>query len=71
MNHKTEGFLYPFDAPYMTAEYIRRIFSDDALAKKLGENGRVRAQKRHDAARNLSDLNGIYASLAGGAEKKD
>jgi len=71
MNHKTEGFLYPFDAPYMMAEYIRRIFSDDALAKKLGENGRVRAQKRHDAARNLSDLNGIYASLAGGAEKKD
>lgn len=71
MNHGTEGFLYPFDAPYMLAEYLGRIFSDDALAAELGENGCIRAQRRHDAARNLSDLNEIYARLAGGAGKKD
>jgi glycosyltransferase involved in cell wall biosynthesis len=70
LDHGVEGFLYPFDAPYMMAEYIRRIFSDDVLAAKLSENGRLRAQERHDAARNLSDLNEIYARLASGAEKK-
>lgn len=70
LDHGVEGYLYPFDAPYMMAEYIRRIFADDTLAATLGANGSIRAQKRHDAVRNLSDLTEIYARLANGAEKK-
>jgi glycosyltransferase involved in cell wall biosynthesis len=68
--HGKEGFLYPFDAPYLLAENVRRIFADDALAMRLGENARVRAQKRHDPVQNLSDLNAIYVRLARGAERK-
>ena len=70
LDHGAEGFLYPFDAPYMMAEYIRDIFSDDALAKKLGDNGRIRAQKRHDAEHNLSELNEIYRCLSTGTDRK-
>lgn len=48
LEHKEEGFIYPFDESYMLAHYICEIFGNDKLATDLGNNARKRATVRFD-----------------------
>lgn len=63
MVHGSEGFLYPFDEPYMVAYYAKKIFDDNELAQEIGENARKHAIKTHDEVENLNTLIDIYNRL--------
>lgn len=60
---KQEGYLYQFDAPYMMAGYIDRIFQDDSMAVKMGKQARAHALKTHDKDKNFEELIGIYRQV--------
>lgn len=63
IEHKTDGFIYQPDAPYMLAYYIMEIFSDDNLAKKFSGNARQCALKTHNHAVNLETMLNIYRQI--------
>jgi glycosyltransferase involved in cell wall biosynthesis len=63
MEHGENGLLHRFEEVEMLASNICRIFADDELALKISENARVCAAKRHDGARNASDLYQIYQKM--------
>ena len=63
MEHGKEGFFYQADAPYLMAHFVCCIFGDDALARRLSENARVRAKQTHDPDRNHRRMLEIYAEL--------
>lgn len=63
MEHNKEGILYQETAPYMLADGVIRIFKDDTLAMKLGENAKKRAQKTHDREKNKQVLLDIYKKV--------
>lgn len=68
MEHNKEGILYQETAPYMLADGIIRIFRDDALAVRLGEGAKKRAEKTHDKENNKNTLLKIYELIS--AEEK-
>lgn len=57
------GLLYRFEEVEMLAENIRKIFTDDELAKTLSENGIQVAEKRHHLNVNLKQTIHIYKSI--------
>ena len=61
--HERDGFMYPFDAPYMLAYYTCRIFSDSDIANKFSQNAKLHAQKTHDCVENARVLYDIYQEL--------
>lgn len=63
LEHNKEGILYQEMAPYMLADAIIRIFSDDTLAVKLGENAKRRAEKTHNMEKNKITLLRIYEAI--------
>lgn len=65
LEHKTEGFLYPYDEPAMCAEYISKIFENDYLAMKLGKAARITALERHKPQTNVKNIIIIYKKLIG------
>lgn len=46
---REDGFIYPFDEPYMLAHYICQIFANPELAQSIGKKARENARKRFDA----------------------
>lgn len=64
LRHEEEGYIYPFDAPYMLAHYIGEIFDHPDLAKKLSENARAHAAVTHSPEKNNEALLAIYKELA-------
>ena len=63
INHNSEGFIYPFDEPYMIPYYIDKIFSDTGLANTLSKNARAHALITHSKENNCERLKEIYDSL--------
>lgn len=63
LQDKSEGFLYPFDEPYMLSHYINRIFSDDHLAIQLSQKAKSHALKTHDRIENTKNLVDIYTQI--------
>ena len=63
MNHPLEGFVYPFDEPYMLAYYIDKIFADDALARSLSANGKLHAAQTHNRKINADTMMEIYRQI--------
>ena len=63
MQHEVEGFIYQYDAPYMLAYYIDKIFSDDEVAVSLGMNARKRALVTHNPEINHRTMIGIYSTI--------
>lgn len=47
LNDGTEGLLYQYDAPYMLAYQIKRIFDSPELANSLSEGAKARAARDH------------------------
>lgn len=64
-NHGNDGFLYPFDADYMLAHYIIRIFEEtDTTVKDISNSAKVHAQSTHNAVKNKETLIAIYKQLS-------
>jgi len=63
IQHPKEGFVYPFDEPYMLAYYICKIFEDDEMSKELSRLSQKHAKITHSREKNLKDLWDIYQSL--------
>ncbi len=63
LTHNLEGFIYPYDEPYMAAYYIHKIFGDDSLANKLSKLAREKALVTHDPQKNNTELREIYKSV--------
>jgi Glycosyltransferase len=63
LTHKEDGFLYPYDAPYLLAHYVCEIFADEKIAGMLSRNARQRAAKTHDREKNVARLLDIYQEL--------
>ncbi len=64
------GLLYPFGAPYLLADVVRRVFSSDELATRLSSEARKAAAARHNREQNLKDLMAIYRELAAAPERE-
>lgn len=64
MTTKTEGFLYPSNAPYMLAYWIKQVFQMEEKAERLGMAARSHAAATHDPDKNLRTLLEIYGDLA-------
>ena len=63
LEHKKEGFLYPYTEPAMCAEYISKMFENDNLAVELGRAARVTASERHDSEKNVIGIMHIYRKV--------
>lgn len=65
ITHGEDGFLYPFDEPYMLAYYVDKIFNDKNLAEYLSENEIVQANIINDIETNKNRLLSIYSMING------
>lgn len=63
LEHKKEGFLYPYNEPAICAKYISDYFKDDSLCVEMGINSKNRALNRHDPKKIIDDLIKIYKTL--------
>jgi glycosyltransferase involved in cell wall biosynthesis len=52
----------PGDHAYLAFQ-IKRIFSDDALAEKIGREARMIAQKRHHIEHTIRQYMSIYSNI--------
>ena len=65
LEHKKEGFLYPYTEPAMCADYISRFFEDDQLCENYGEQARRKALERHSLDKNAKRIIEIYKNVIG------
>lgn len=63
LTHGEEGFVYPFDEPYMAAYYISKIFDDDNIAQKISVNAKKHAEKTHNIDFNIDTAIKIYKEV--------
>jgi len=63
LKNETEGLLYDFHDIEGLADCIDHIFSDDALAERLGSAAHLRARITHDRQRNTDDLLAVYKTI--------
>lgn len=63
ISHGHDGLLYPCDAPYMLAYYIKNIFNDTSYAVVLGNNARKQARKVNDRKENTAKMLAIYKNI--------
>jgi glycosyltransferase involved in cell wall biosynthesis len=61
--HGETGLLYRFEEVQMLAEYIRRVFTDDILAKKLSLNGIAAAEQRYNRQTDINQTLNIYSKV--------
>lgn len=59
----SDGFLYPFDEPYMLAHRVMQIFADEQLAVKFSVKSKERARIRHDRNLNGATMYQIYMNI--------
>ena len=60
ISHGEDGYLYPFNEPYMMAEYVCRIFEDPELAKKISHHAHEHAVGLFDKEQNCRALLHMY-----------
>lgn len=58
---ENEGFLYPADAPYMMAYFMRQVF--DGNVEKMCLKAREHALQTHDPEKNMDTLLSIYNEI--------
>lgn len=63
MTHNEEGYVYPYDEPYMAAYYISEIFDNDTLAQKFSEKAKAHASHTHNVQINLEKAMEIYEKV--------
>lgn len=65
MQHMSEGYVYPWDADYMLAYYIMKIFEDKENVAEMSCKARKRASVTHDSKTNTKQLLSIYQKIQG------
>jgi glycosyltransferase involved in cell wall biosynthesis len=63
VHHENTGLLYRFEEPELLANCIRRLFTNNDLAREISMNGIVRATERHSSKKILKDILSIYSEL--------
>lgn len=63
IKNNLEGFLYPFDEPYMISYYVDKVFEDIDLAKVLSKNASHHAEQIYDRKKNVKELIDIYRNI--------
>jgi len=63
LKHREEGFVYPYDAPYMLAHYVCELFANGELALNFSRNAQKCAMGTHDREKNVKQLVSIYEEL--------
>lgn len=71
LSDKNEGFIYPFDEPYMLAYYVCEMFADPERAAKMGARAQKRALATHDPMKNNKTLLSIYMQIIAGNESRE
>ena len=66
VEHKKEGFLYPYTEPALCAEYISRFLDSKELCIEYGTNARNKALVRHNPDKNVQDILNIYQDVMKG-----
>jgi len=64
LKDKEEGYIYPFNEPYMLAYYIEEIFSNEDKAMILSQNARKRAVYTHSKQKNIENILKTYESIS-------
>ena len=64
--HIKEGYIYPADATYMLAYYIKKIFEDKNSVQSMCNNAMEKARKLYDKDNNFNTLRGIYVDIIKG-----
>lgn len=65
LKDKEEGYIYPFDEPYMLAYYVCEIFKHPERAAHMGLHAREHAMITHDAVKNNETLIQLYKEVSG------
>lgn len=71
IDHGADGFLYPFSEPYLLADAVCKIFTDQELAKRFSENGHAHAAKTYDRESNGRKLIAMYQTIANAAKERE
>ena len=66
LEHKKEGFLYPYTEPAICAEYINQFLNNEKLCIEYGTNARNKALIRHKQDKNVQDILSIYQDIMKG-----
>lgn len=66
LEHKKEGYLYPYTEYAILAEYISKIFKNDLDAKIFGDKAREKATKTHNREENANQMLEIYSEILKG-----
>lgn len=68
LRDKVDGYLYPFDEPYMLAYYICDIFQNDEQAQRFSQNARQSALKRFNSNKVKQTTLEIYKEISQNGE---
>ena len=63
LRDRVDGFLYPFDEPYMMAHYMERFFESDELCVQMGSHAREHAAKRFQAQEVVETTLQVYRKI--------
>lgn len=61
------GYLVPQGDPERLAGALRKLLTDPALARSMGEAGYAQARERFDAGRNAARIAGVYEEILSGS----
>lgn len=63
ITHGENGFLVPANEPQLMASQIIEMSTNEIILKKISQNSRIEALKRHDRLKIKNDLLEIYKSI--------
>lgn len=63
LEHGKDGYLYPFNAPYMLAHYIMCLFKDDQLCVSFGASAKQHAIHTHNKKEVLNNILTTYKTI--------
>ena len=66
-----DGFIYPFNEPYILADKIIKIFENEELAKQFSVKGHGHAARTYNREENCRQLLKMYETIAKYAEEKE
>ena len=64
-----DGFIYPFNEPYMLADKIIRVFEDEELAKQFSQKGHEHAARTYNRETNCRRLLEMYDTIVNNVEE--
>lgn len=64
IRHGENGYLYQYDAPYMLAYYIEKVFENDEVAMEISQAGNQTIRKINDGYKNALKLREIYKEIS-------